>query len=194
MDTLETREKNIKEALLSAENARKEAEKVSSDYQESIRKAQVESQKIISASKETANKIKKGIEKDASINEEIDKLRLKTTSSLMSRQDVIVISSVSCIYGIGSPDEYSKGSVKVSTGDTLDRRKFLSELINIHYVRNDKVLERGNVRVRGDVLEIFPAYEDACIRLELFGSDVDTITRFDSLTGEIRYSSGEPIP
>ena len=128
------------------------------------------------------------IEKDASVNEEIDKLRLKTTSSLMSRQDVIVISSVSCIYGIGSPDEYSKGSVKVSTGDTLDRRKFLSKLINIHYARNDKVLERGNVRVRGDVLEIFPAYEDACIRIELFGSDVDTITRFDSLTGEIKES------
>ena len=128
------------------------------------------------------------VEKDASVNEEIDKLRLKTTSSLMSRQDVIVISSVSCIYGIGSPDEYSKGSVKVSTGDTLDRRKFLSKLINIHYARNDKVLERGNVRVRGDVLEIFPAYEDACIRIELFGSDVDTITRFDSLTGEIKES------
>ena len=101
------------------------------------------------------------IEKDMSVNEEIDKLRLKTTSSLMAREDVIVVSSVSCIYGIGSPEEYNKGSVTVSTGDALDRRAFLSKLINIHYSRNDKVLERGNVRVRGDVIEVFPAYEDA---------------------------------
>ena len=88
------------------------------------------------------------IEKDMSVNEEIDKLRLKTTSSLMAREDVIVISSVSCIYGIGSPEEYNKGCVRASTGEQLDRRKFLSLLINIHYSRNDKVLERGNVRVR----------------------------------------------
>ena len=126
------------------------------------------------------------IEKDMSVNEEIDKLRLKTTSSLMAREDVIVVSSVSCIYGIGSPEEYNKGSVTVSTGDALDRRAFLSKLINIHYSRNDKVLERGNVRVRGDVIEIFPAYEDACIRIEMFGTNVDSITKFDPLTGEIR--------
>ena len=126
------------------------------------------------------------IEKDMSVNEEIDKLRLKTTSSLMAREDVIVISSVSCIYGIGSPEEYNKGTVSVSKGDTLDRRSFLAKLINIHYSRNDKVLERGNVRVRGDVIDVYPAYEDACIRIELFGSDVDAITKFDPLTGEIR--------
>ncbi len=125
------------------------------------------------------------IEKDMSVNEEIDKLRLKTTSSLMAREDVIVVSSVSCIYGIGSPEEYNKGSVTVSTGDVLDRRRFLSSLINIHYSRNDKVLERGNIRVRGDVIEVFPAYEDKCIRIELFGTDVDSITKFDPLTGEI---------
>jgi len=126
------------------------------------------------------------IEKDMSVNEEIDKLRLKTTSSLMAREDVIVVSSVSCIYGIGSPEEYNKGCVTVSTGEQLDRRKFLSLLINIHYSRNDKVLERGNVRVRGDVIEVFPAYEDACIRIEMFGTDVDSITKFDPLTGEIK--------
>ena len=126
------------------------------------------------------------IEKDMSVNEEIDKLRLKTTSSLMAREDVIVVSSVSCIYGIGSPEEYNKGTVSVSKGDTLDRRSFLAKLINIHYSRNDKVLERGNVRVRGDVIDVYPAYEDACIRFELFGSDVDAITKFDPLTGEIR--------
>lgn len=126
------------------------------------------------------------IEKDMSVNEEIDKLRLKATSSLMAREDVIVVSSVSCIYGIGSPDDYNKGSVTVSVGDVLDRRSFLSSLINIHYSRNDKVLERGNIRVRGDVIEVFPAYEDKCIRIELFGSDVDSITKFDPLTGEIK--------
>jgi len=126
------------------------------------------------------------IEKDMSVNEEIDKLRLKATSSLMAREDVIVVSSVSCIYGIGSPDDYNKGSVTVSVGDVLDRRSFLSSLVNIHYSRNDKVLERGNIRVRGDVIEVFPAYEDKCIRIELFGTDVDSITKFDPLTGEIK--------
>ncbi|MDC0911455.1 excinuclease ABC subunit UvrB [Candidatus Marinimicrobia bacterium] len=125
------------------------------------------------------------IEKDASINEEIDKLRLKTTSSLMSREDVIVVSSVSCIYGLGAPEEYIKGSVTVSCGDNLDRKQLLSDLIHIHYARNDQVLERGNVRVLGDVIEIFPAYEDLCIRIELFGTEIDTISKFDYLTGEI---------
>ena len=126
------------------------------------------------------------IEKDSSVNEEIDKLRLKTTSSLLSRNDVIVISSVSCIYGIGNPDDYFNGTVKVSKGDRFDRRSFLADLVHIHYSRNDKVLERGNVRVRGDVIEVYPAYEDACIRVELFGSEVDLISKFDPLTGEIK--------
>ena len=125
------------------------------------------------------------IEKDASINEEIDKLSLKTTSSLMSREDVIVVSSVSCIYGLGAPEEYIKGSITVSCGDNLDRKQLLSNLIHIHYSRNDQVLERGNVRVLGDVIEIFPAYEDLCIRIELFGTEIDTISKFDYLTGEI---------
>ena len=126
------------------------------------------------------------IEKDSSVNEEIDKLRLKATSSLMSREDVIVVSSVSCIYGIGSPDEYSKGTVKVSKGDALDRRSFLAKMVHIHYSRNDKVLERGNIRVRGDVMEVYPAYEDTCIRIELFGNEVDQINRFDPISGEIK--------
>ena len=125
------------------------------------------------------------IEKDASINEEIDKLRLKTTSSLMSREDVIVVSSVSCIYGLGAPEEYIKGSITVSCGDNLDRKQLLSELVHIHYSRNDQVLERGNVRVLGDVIEIFPAYEDLCIRIELFGTEIETISKFDYLTGAI---------
>ena len=85
-----------------------------------------------------------------------------------------------------SPDDYFNGTVKVSKGDSFDRRSFLADLVHIHYSRNDKVLERGNVRVRGDVIEIYPAYEDACIRVELFGSDVDLISKFDPLTGEIK--------
>ena len=126
------------------------------------------------------------IEKESSVNEEIDKLRLKATSSLMSREDVIVISSVSCIYGIGSPDDYKKGTVKLSKNEYIDIRKFLRSLIDIHYVRNDKVLERGNIRYRGDLIEIFPAYEDYCIRIDLFGNQVDEIVVFHSLTGEIK--------
>jgi len=126
------------------------------------------------------------IEKDSSVNEEIDKLRLKATSSLMSREDVIVVSSVSCIYGIGSPEEYSKSTVKISQGDILDRRSFLSKMVHIHYSRNDKVLERGNIRIRGDVMEVYPAYEDTCIRIELFGNQVEQISRFDPISGELK--------
>ena len=126
------------------------------------------------------------IEKESSVNEEIDKLRLKATSSLMSREDVIVISSVSCIYGIGSPDDYKKGTVKVSVNESINIRRLLRSLIDIHYVRNDKVLERGNIRYRGDLIEIFPAYEDYCIRIDLFGNQVDEIVIFHSLTGEIK--------
>tara|TARA_B100001245_G_scaffold123664_1_gene91053 strand:- start:647 stop:2650 length:2004 start_codon:yes stop_codon:yes gene_type:complete len=125
------------------------------------------------------------IEKDASINDEIDKLRLKTTSSLMARKDVIVVSSVSCIYGLGAPDEYIKGAVKITVGNSLDRRRLLSDLVHIHYSRNDQVLERGNIRVLGDIIEVFPAYEDLCIRIELFGTEVEKICKFDYLTGEI---------
>ena len=126
------------------------------------------------------------IEKESSVNEEIDKLRLKATSSLMTREDVIVISSVSCIYGIGSPEEYQKGTVKISRNNTIDIRKFIRSLIDIHYTRNDKVLERGNVRYRGDLIEIFPAYEDNCIRIDLFGNQIDEIAIFDSISGEIK--------
>ena len=124
------------------------------------------------------------IEKDASINEEIDKLRLKTTSSLMSREDVIVVSSVSCIYGLGAPEEYIKGSVTVSCGDNLDRKQLLSNLIHIHYSRNDQVLERCNFRILGDIFEIYPAYEDKAIRVDIFDNCIQTIVSFDPLTGE----------
>ena len=125
------------------------------------------------------------IEKDSSVNEEIDKLRLKATSSLLSRKDVIVVSSVSCIYGIGSPEEYLNGTVRISKGDNLDRRTFLSKMVHIHYSRNDQVLERGNVRIRGDLMEVYPAYEDNCLRIELFGNEVESINKFDPISGEI---------
>ncbi|MFQ6613786.1 MAG: excinuclease ABC subunit UvrB, partial [Fidelibacterota bacterium] len=125
------------------------------------------------------------IEKDMSANEEIDKLRLKATSSLLERKDVIVVSSVSCIYGIGSPTEYKEQVITLKKGETVDRKNILRKLVNIHYLRNESVLERGNFRVRGDILEIFPAYEDVCLRIELFGSTVDEMVTFDPLTGEI---------
>lgn len=125
------------------------------------------------------------IEKDFSMNDEIDKLRLKTTSSLIERKDVIVVSSVSCIYGIGSPSDYEKNVIKLKKGEIIERRSLLSQLINIYYVRNDMVLERGNFRVRGDVIELYPAYTDMCLRIELFGSEIENISSFDLITGEI---------
>ncbi|MCH8927608.1 MAG: excinuclease ABC subunit UvrB [Candidatus Marinimicrobia bacterium] len=125
------------------------------------------------------------IEKDSSVNEEIDKLRLRTTSALLEREDVIVVSSVSCIYGIGSPADFKGMCIIIEKGDEVVRREMLLNLVNIHYLRNDMVLERGTFRVRGDVIEVFPAYDDYAIRFELFGDEVENISVVDSLTGEI---------
>jgi excinuclease ABC subunit B len=125
------------------------------------------------------------IEKDMSVNEEIDILRLKATSSLLSRKDVIVVSSVSCIYGIGSPAEYQQQVVHVEKSVHLNRREFFRKLVNIHYKRNDAVFERGTFRVRGDIIEIYLAYEDIGVRLEMFGDTIDSISRFNPLTGEV---------
>ena len=125
------------------------------------------------------------IEKDMSVNEEIDILRLKATSSLLARDDVIVVSSVSCIYGIGSPAEYRDKVIQIHKGDNLNRKDFFHKLVNIHYNRNDSVFERGTFRVRGDVIEVYLAYEDVGIRLEMFGDTIDSVTRFNPLTGEI---------
>ena len=125
------------------------------------------------------------IEKDMSVNEEIDILRLKATSSLLERKDVIVVSSVSCIYGIGSPDEYRDKVIHLKRGIEINRKELLKNLINIHYLRNDTVFERSTFRVRGDVIEVYLAYEDVGIRIELFGNQVDQITRFHPLTGEV---------
>ena len=125
------------------------------------------------------------IEKDMSINEEIDILRLKATSSLLARKDVIVVSSVSCIYGIGSPAEYQEQVVQVQKSIHLNRRAFFRKLVNIHYNRNDAVFKRGTFRVRGDIIEIYLAYEDIGVRLEMFGDTIDSISRFNPLTGEV---------
>ena len=126
------------------------------------------------------------IEKDMSINEEIDILRLKATSSLLERRDVIVVSSVSCIFGIGSPDEYKNKVIRLKRGNQLNRKQLLKSLVDIHYLRNDTVFERSTFRVRGDVIEIYLAYEDIGIRIELFGTKIDQITRFHPLTGEVQ--------
>ncbi len=124
------------------------------------------------------------IEKDSNINEEIDKLRLRTTTSLMSRRDVIVVSSVSCIYGLGSPEEYRKMMLEVKVGDSIERGDFLRKLIDIYYGRNDIDFKRGTFRVRGDVVEVHPAYNDFAYRFEFFGEEVEKIRRINLITGE----------
>ncbi|PSL42748.1 excinuclease ABC subunit B [Salsuginibacillus halophilus] len=127
------------------------------------------------------------IEKDASINEEIDKLRHSATSALFERRDVIIIASVSCIYGLGSPEEYRDLVVSLRKGMEKDRDTLLRELVSIQYERNDINFTRGTFRVRGDVVEIFPASRDEqCIRVEFFGDEIDRMTEVDALTGEIR--------
>jgi len=127
------------------------------------------------------------IEKDSSINEEIDKLRLSATSSLSERRDVIVVASVSCIYGLGSPKDYLNMMVSLRPGMTKDRDEVIHELIDIQYDRNEMDFKRGTFRVRGDVLDIFPAdYSDSAVRVEFFGDEIDRITEIDVLTGEIK--------
>jgi excinuclease ABC subunit B len=128
------------------------------------------------------------IEKDSSVNEEIDRLRLKATTSLMSRDDVIVIASVSCIYGIGSPDSYKSMLVKIECGQKVDLNAFYKQLVSIHYNRNDMVLEPGNFRNRGDVVEIFPMYEHDAIRVELFGDEIERISVFDPMTMKVKQN------
>jgi len=124
------------------------------------------------------------IEKDFSMNDEIDRLRLKATSSLLQRNDVIVVSSVSCIYGLGSPKEWKNQVVHIKKNDSISRRSLTEALIDIYYKRNDQVLERCNFRVMGDIFEIFPAYEETAIRVDIFSDTIQSIVTFDPLTGE----------
>ena len=126
------------------------------------------------------------IEKDASINDEIDELRHSATCSLFERRDVIIVASVSCIYGLGSPESYHEMVLSLHKGQETDRDAILRRLVSIQYERNDVVLERGNFRVRGDVIEVFPAgYNNRAVRIELFGDEVDRIVEFDVLTGKV---------
>ena len=126
------------------------------------------------------------IEKDSAINEEIDRLRLSATASLLERRDVIVVSSVSCIYGLGEPEDFAKMMVSLRVGDILERDEFLKRLVSIRYERNDIAFERNMFRVRGDTVEIFPAYwKDSAIRVEFFGDEIDRISEINVVTGAV---------
>jgi excinuclease ABC subunit B len=127
------------------------------------------------------------IEKEATINDEIDRMRLSATRSLFERRDVVIVASVSCIYGLGSPEAYYGMLLFVRQGETLDRRDLLARLVEARYDRNDIALERGSFRARGDVIEIVPAYEESGIRIELFGDEVERISGFDPLTGKTTH-------
>jgi len=124
------------------------------------------------------------IEKDSSINEEIERLRLAATSSLLTRRDVLVVASVSCIYGLGSPDDYKNMVCPVAKGQFLTRETFLARLVEMQYERNDFQLTRGKFRVRGDTVELCPAYTEDAVRVEFFGDEIDRLTRFDPISGE----------
>ena len=125
------------------------------------------------------------IEKDANINEEIDRLRHSATSALLMREDVIVVSSVSCIYGLGSPDEYKNKIIPIIKGQEIDLDTLLTKLIKQQYIRNDLVVTRGSFRLKGDTLDIFPVYEETIYRIEFFGDEVESISRINPVTGEI---------
>jgi excinuclease ABC subunit B len=126
------------------------------------------------------------IEKDAAINEDIDRLRLRAASALMTRRDVIVVASVSCIYGLGSPEAFKKMTVVLSVGDVVERNDVLRRLIEIQYARNDIAFTRGTFRVRGDVVEILPAYAEEAIRIELYGDRIESLSVTDPLTGTVK--------
>lgn len=125
------------------------------------------------------------IEKDSSINEDIDKLRLRATSSLLEREDVIIVSSVSCIYGLGSPEDYTESRIILKRGQTLERDLLIKKLLHIQYQRNDLDFSRGNFRVRGDSLELMPAYHEDGLRIEFFGDEIESLSRFNPLTGKV---------
>jgi excinuclease ABC subunit B len=125
------------------------------------------------------------IEKDTSINEEIEKLRLSTTNSLYTRDDVIVVASVSCIYGLGSPSEYARQRVVLRKGEDFNREKLIGKLVNIRYERNEYEFSNGKFRVKGDTIEIYPAYQDRAVRIQLFGDNIERMEEFDPVSGEI---------
>src|SRR5690242_12553089 len=124
------------------------------------------------------------IEKEATINDEIDRMRLSATRSLFERRDVIIVTSVSCIYGLGSPEAYYGMLLPLQVGQRIPREQILKKLVEIQYERNDVDFTRGTFRVRGDTIEVIPSYEEQGLRIELFGDEVDALTSFDPLTGK----------
>src|SRR5690554_331401 len=125
------------------------------------------------------------IEKDSSINEEVERLRYSATNSLLTRRDVVVVSSVSCIYGLGTPEEYIQAMISMSVGDVIDRDSLLREFVQMQYSRNDLAFTRGTFRVRGDTVEIIPVYEELAIRIEFFGDEIEALYTLHPLTGEV---------
>src|SRR4051794_27265530 len=124
------------------------------------------------------------IEKDSSVNDEIDRLRHAATSALLTRRDVIVVASVSCIYGLGSPEEYANQLLVLRVGEEHDQRSILRQMVGMQYERNEMNLVRGKFRVKGDVIEVHPAYDETAVRIHLFGDEIEAIHVFDPLTGD----------
>jgi excinuclease ABC subunit B len=131
------------------------------------------------------------IEKDSSVNSEVERLRHSATNSLLTRRDVIVVATVSCIYGLGTPQEYVDRMIKLQVGDSIERNKLLGKFVDIQYKRNDMAFERGTFRVRGDTIEIIPMYEELALRIEMFGDEIERITTLHPLTGEIIRDESE---
>src|SRR5689334_16988150 len=125
------------------------------------------------------------IEKDSSINEEVERLRHSATMSLLTRRDVIVVASVSCIYGLGTPQEYVDRMVRLRVGDTIERDQLLRRFVDVQYTRNDLAFTRGTFRVRGDTVEVFPVYEELAVRVEMFGDEIERVMTLHPLTGEV---------
>src|ERR1700709_246165 len=125
------------------------------------------------------------IEKDSSVNDEVERLRHSATMSLLTRRDVVVVATVSCIYGLGTPQEYVDRMLRIKVGETHDRDSILRRLVEIQYTRNDMSFSRGTFRVRGDTLEVFPVYEELAIRVELFGDEIERLYYLHPLTGEV---------
>jgi excinuclease ABC subunit B len=125
------------------------------------------------------------IEKDSSVNEEVERLRHSATNSLLTRRDVIVVATVSCIYGLGTPQEYVDRMIRLRVGDEIERNSLLRKFVDVQYKRNDMAFERGTFRVRGDTIEIIPMYEELAIRIEMFGDEIEKISTLHPLTGEI---------
>src|SRR6266498_2577177 len=131
------------------------------------------------------------IEKDSSINDEIERLRHSATAALLTRRDVIIVASVSCIYGLGTPEEYMGQVLRLIKGVPVDRDWAIKRLVDIQYQRNESNFTRGRFRARGDTLEVFPAYDETALRIELWGDEVERIVRFDPLTGEMLAEMNE---